>query len=71
MGVSRDEMIELIMEALLLHGDFRQRGRNWVRTSQRDTLLARASAVAIVDHLERCGILWSRQPPIPPHSAGE
>jgi hypothetical protein len=71
MGVSRDEMIELIMEALLRHGDFRRRGRNWVQTSQRDTLLARTSATAIVDHLERCGILWSRRPPAPPHSAGE
>jgi hypothetical protein len=71
MGVSRDEMIALIMEALLRHGDFRPRGRNWIRTSQQDTVLARACAMAIVDHLERCGVEWSRRPPLTPHSAGE
>jgi hypothetical protein len=71
MSVSRDEMIALIMEALLRHGDFRPRGRNWIRTSRQDTLLARACAMAIVEHLERCGIQWSRRPPLTPHSAGE
>ncbi len=64
-------MIMLIMEALLRHPEFRPRNRNWIKTAERDRLLAEACATAIADHLERCGIVCSKRPPLRPHSAGE
>ena len=71
MDVERDELIALIAEALLSHPGFRPRRRTWIARQREDTLHARTCAVAIVDHLGRCGLQWRRRAPVIPHSAGE
>ena len=71
MEIGRDQLILMIREALLRNPGFRPRRRDWAATRDRDEAMARRCAAAIVDHLERCGIEWSRRPPLPPHSAGE
>lgn len=64
-------IVQLIIEALLASPQFRRRGRDWAAHADRDQRLARLCAVAIVEHLQRCGIVWSQRPPLPPHRAGE
>lgn len=69
--VERDELVLLIMEALLAHPAFRPRRRTWAETRERDEDRARRCAIAIVDHLQRCGLRWGKRAPLAPHSAGE
>lgn len=64
-------VVELITEALLAHPRFRRGGRDWGRWQEEDRRLARLCAVAVADHLSRCGIEWAQKPPLPPHRAGE
>ena len=71
MEVERDELIALIVEALLAHPAFRPRRRDWAERRRADELRAHGCATAIADHLRRCGVRWRRRPPAAPHSAGE
>lgn len=64
-------VVELITEALLAHPRFRRRGRDWARWQEEDRRLAHVCAVAVADHLRRCGIEWVKRPPLSPHRAGE
>ncbi|HSO41529.1 MAG TPA: hypothetical protein VLR47_01570 [Rhodospirillales bacterium] len=75
MNAERDDLsgliVELITEALLANPRFRRGGRDWARWQEDDRRLARLCAMAIADHLHRCGIEWVRKPPLSPHRAGE
>jgi hypothetical protein len=64
-------VIELITESLLASPRFRRRGRDWAARREEDERIARLCAVAIIEHLRRCGIEWTQRPPLPPHRAGE
>ena len=64
-------VVELIAEALLAHPRFRRGGREWARWQEEDRRLARLCALAVADHLRRCGIEWVQRPPLAPHRAGE
>lgn len=64
----RDEMIALIADTLLRTRGFRTKRRNWVVHHDADRLKAQACATAIIDHLERCGVQWSRRGAHRPHS---
>jgi hypothetical protein len=71
MDLCRDQLILMIREALMRHPGFRPRRRDWAATRDRDAAMAHGCAAEIVDHLQRCGVEWSRRQPLPPHSAGE
>lgn len=67
MELRRDDLIALIEEALLANRAFRPPRRDWARQRPGDERRARASARAIVDHLERCGVAWTKAPSVRPH----
>jgi hypothetical protein len=52
-------VIELITESLLASPRFRRRGRDWAARREEDERIARLGAVAIIEHLRRCGIEWT------------
>jgi hypothetical protein len=66
-AVGREELIDLLAEALMRDPGFRPRRRHWAADADRRRLEARMCAAGLVEHLHRCGIRWSRLPPAPPH----
>ncbi len=60
MEPTREELIEIIAYSLWRGLDLRPK-----RRSLDD---ARAWAARVVDHLEACGVTWSKQPSSKPHS---
>jgi hypothetical protein len=65
--VDREELIRLLSDALMRDAAFRPHRRHWAADADRRQLEARICATGLVDHLHRCGIRWSRLPPVPPH----
>jgi hypothetical protein len=65
-AVDREDLIGLLAEALMRDAVFRPRRRHWAADADR-RLKARMCAAGLVEHLHRCGIRWSRLPPVPPH----
>jgi hypothetical protein len=69
-AVDREELVDLLAEALMRDVTFRPRRCHWAADADRCRLEARMCATGLVDHLYRCGIRWSRLPPAPPHRTG-
>jgi len=66
MDLSRDDLTALIAYALMRDSEFRtSRGRKWHETAEQDRARAGMVAGRIVEHLERCGVMWSKRPPAP------
>ena len=64
MDLSRDQLTSMIVTALMADSDFRStRGRRWHETAEDDRTRAHIVAGHVVDHLERCGVTWSKRPP--------
>lgn len=68
MEITREELENLIAEALMRDGTFRPKRRNWNETRSEDERRARITAAAIVTFLYRCGLCWEKLPALPPHS---
>jgi hypothetical protein len=66
-AVDREELVDLLAEALMRDSTFRPHRRHWAAEADRRGLEARMCAAGLVEYLYRCGIRWSRPPPEPPH----
>ncbi len=67
MEIGRDELEDLIAEALLRDPGFCPKRRNWAQAAEQNRLRARICAAAIVTFLHDCGLRWSKLPPAVPH----
>ena len=68
MEITREQLENLIAEALMRDGTFRPKRRNWNETMSEDERRARITAAAIVTFLYGCGLRWEKLPALPPHS---
>jgi hypothetical protein len=68
MDISREDLENLIADALLRDCHFRPQRRHWAQAAEHDPRRARLCAAAIVTFLHNCGVRWAKLPAAPPHS---
>jgi len=61
--MDRPELVCLVKEALLRNRLFRPHRKDWAVHRADDERREQSIARAIVDHLQRCGVRWSKKPP--------
>jgi len=62
----RDALVRDLAFALRKHAPWRRRGKNWHLDDDREPAIL---AAKLVEHLERCGFVFSRRSPAETHKS--